>query len=233
MIELDNRYNPLELKNPRLVDGATFDTALRETEVWDEPWKLIYLRKSNDKMYDIFKYTLDHGDTKLWIKNRYRNEVGPWIEGTQFTDAIWNELQKDKFEKWDIVYLRVPDLRAFPEMTIDDIYNLTYDEIEKILAGYNRNPESAGELYKIVDDRSSDNIWKCFIINGKKLYVQLEYGNHEILKSGKSCILLAYSEGEIFIDGIWRYDWKNFNGVVNKNGKTEKWAIELFDSRYK
>lgn len=162
MIELDNRYNSPELTNPRLVDGATFDTALRETESWEA--------------------------------------------------------------------LNVPDV---PEMTMDDIYKLTYDEIEKILDGYNRYPWSDEGLHEIVKKCHSDNVWKYIEINGKKLYVQLEYGNHEILKSGKSCILLAYSEGEIFIDGIWRYDWKDFNGVVNKNGKMKKWKIELFDSRYK
>ena len=162
MIELDNRYNSPELTNPRLVDGVTFDTTLRETESWEA--------------------------------------------------------------------LNVPDV---PEMTMDDIYKLTYDEIEKILDGYNRYPWSDEGLHEIVKKCHSDNVWKYIEINGKKLYVQLEYGNHEILESGKSCILLAYSEGEIFIDGIWRYDWKDFNGVVNKNGKMKKWKIELFDSRYK
>ena len=166
MMELDNRYDSSELKNPRLVDGVTFDTALRETEVWDELWKLNIVR-------DV------------------------------------------------------------PDMAMDDIYKLTYDEIEKILDGYNRYPWSDEGLHEIVKKCHSDNVWKYIEINGKKLYVQLEYGNHEILKSGKSCILLAYSEGEIFIDGIWRYDWKDFNGVVNKNGKMKKWKIELFDSRYK
>lgn len=167
MIELDNRYDPLELNNPRLVDGATFDTALRETESWED--------------------------------------------------------------------LNVPDI---PEMTMDDIYKLTYEDIEKILnekilkGRYNRYPWSDEGLYKIANSCPSDNIWKYITFNGKKLYIQFEYVSHEILKSGKSCILLSYSEGEIYIDGIWRYVWNKFYGVANNNGKMKSWEIELFESRY-
>ena len=76
--------------------------------LWDKPWQVIYLRESNDKKYDIFKYEVATWGTKWWIKNKYIQQIGNWIEWTQFTDINWYEIKKDIFNAWEIVYLRVP-----------------------------------------------------------------------------------------------------------------------------
>ena len=74
----------------------------------DQPGKVKYLRESSDWNYSIYSYKLAYGWTKWWIKNKFIEQVWPWVDGTQFSDANWRELSKDRFNVWEIVYLRVP-----------------------------------------------------------------------------------------------------------------------------
>jgi len=73
-----------------------------------KPWQVTYLIESTDKKYDIYSYKLAQWWTKWWIKNKYVSQIWPWVEWTQFTDAWWREISKDKFDAWEVVYLRVP-----------------------------------------------------------------------------------------------------------------------------
>ena len=83
--------------------------SLKETlEQKNKPWVVNYLRESKDGKYNIYSYILAQWWTKWWIKNKYINQIWQWIEWTQFTDANWNEIKKDKFNAWERVFLRVP-----------------------------------------------------------------------------------------------------------------------------
>ncbi len=74
----------------------------------DKPWQVKYLKESKDKKYNIYGYKLVQWGTKWWIKNQYIKQIWTRIEWTKFTDANGNEIKKDKFIAWEIVFLRVP-----------------------------------------------------------------------------------------------------------------------------
>lgn len=74
----------------------------------DQPWKIMYLRESTDQKYKIYGYKLALWGTKWWIKDKFIAQFWHWVEWTQFVDANWKELKADRFNKWEIVYLRVP-----------------------------------------------------------------------------------------------------------------------------
>ena len=105
---------PKEFKSEEVAPIDTkFDATAWELEKleWDEPWKVIYLRESNDGNYSIYKYILasESWGNKWWIRKKFESQIGAWVEWTQFTDANGNELEQDWFKKWETVYLRVPE----------------------------------------------------------------------------------------------------------------------------
>lgn len=77
-------------------------------QIDNKPWQVKFLRESSDKKYNIYSYTLVQWGTKWWIKKKYTEQIWAWVEWTQFTNANWKELTKDKFNAWEVVYLRVP-----------------------------------------------------------------------------------------------------------------------------
>lgn len=288
----------------------------------DKPWQVMYLRESSDKQYKIYKYELVQGGTKWWIKNKYINQIWPWVEWTQFTDAMWNEIKKDKFEagevvylrvpknkekintpwefnfikkykdnqnrnrkiysytlkywwydtwienkyynkfwqwesllpnrnfcdnnwniiktdgyfdKWETVYIRVPNrdiIDNIPEMTMSEIEKLSNNEVKKIFDSYQEfigfdTRWNRGSRYE-----HADKNWDYIMINGKKLYIQYEYWNHNILKNQRPCILIEGVEGGVDVIRIWRYNWKIFHWIrYNYYDEIERWATELDDTR--
>lgn len=91
--------------NERLIQKELMEL---KNQIDNKPWQVKFLRESSDKKYNIYSYTLVQGGTKWWIKKKYTEQIWAWVEWTQFTDANWKELTKDKFNAWEVVYLRVP-----------------------------------------------------------------------------------------------------------------------------
>lgn len=71
-------------------------------------WKVTYLKDKSDQKYEVYAYKLLQWGNRWWIKNKYINQIWAWVEWTKFTDEWWREISKDRFNEWEIVYLRVP-----------------------------------------------------------------------------------------------------------------------------
>ena len=97
----------IEVKNKQSEDLVQ-ENLLELKNQLNKPWQMLYLRESTDKQYKIYKYELLQWGNKWWIKNKYISQIWPWVEWTQFTDAMWNKIDKDRFSAWEVVYLRVP-----------------------------------------------------------------------------------------------------------------------------
>ena len=99
------------MANPEILNDSNKDLIkenLKELKDQIKPWIVNFENESRDKKYNIYSYTLVQWWTRWWIKNKYINQIWPWVEWTQFTDVNWNEIKKDKFDAWEKVYLRVP-----------------------------------------------------------------------------------------------------------------------------
>lgn len=173
-----------------------------------KPWKVTYLRESTDKKYDIYSYKLIHWWNKWWIKNKYISQIWPWVQWTQFTDAQWHEITKDKFDAWEVVYLRVPKksretIDPIPEITFDEILNLTDREIWKICDNHG---------WSIFGSKSPadgrDKKWEYFIVKGKKLYCW------DAKNGGPNWVYVYYdwwSEEKMY--AFFRKTWNNYSWI--------------------
>lgn len=110
-IEQSKELNPME----ELVQETTeLTNELKESiEQENKPWIVTYLNESDDGNYNIFKYRVEAWENKLWIKNKYVNQIWPWIDWTQFTDTNLREIKKDRFNDWEVVYLKVPKQKSW------------------------------------------------------------------------------------------------------------------------
>ena len=48
-----------------------------------EPWKMKYIRESNDKKYDIYTYKLTLWWNKWGIKSKFESQIWKWKEWTR------------------------------------------------------------------------------------------------------------------------------------------------------
>lgn len=154
----------MNLEAPK--DKITIKERLKELEKWIiEPWKIQYVWESNDKKYKIYAYKAPLLWNKRWIKDKYIKQIWPRVEWTQITDVNWNEIKKNTFKAWEIVYLRVPKeyIDPTPEMKLEEIMNLKDEEVIKIV--------EKCELYREHEFKYSDKNWLYTIINGKKIYL--------------------------------------------------------------
>lgn len=105
-IESKKEHNPMEeiIKETK----EEVNEVKNEVEQGNRPWKVNYIGESQDWNFNIYKYEVAQWGTKWWIKDKYINQIWPWVEWTQFTDAWWRSINKNKFDTWEIVYLRVP-----------------------------------------------------------------------------------------------------------------------------
>lgn len=179
-------------ENPKEIIDKSKETTKKDlsklkSEV-DQPWQMKFLRESNNKKYDIYGYKLVQWWTKWWIKNKYIEQIWPWVEWTQFTDAGWNEIKKDKFVAWEIVYLRVP---------------------KKEKNEYNHTPWKF-EYIRNTKDNENRN-WKVYS------YTFSQWGNlHWVSDKRKSQMWSDLNEIQPykFCDEIWntiKKYWKHFN----------------------
>lgn len=99
-----------DMKNINEIDRLTHETneLKKKVEKENNPWKVVYIGESQDKKYKIYKYVVAQWWTRWWIKDKYINQIWPRVEWTQFSDEWWHTINKDRFNAWEIVYLRVP-----------------------------------------------------------------------------------------------------------------------------
>lgn len=292
-----------------------------------KPWEMKYLRESSDKQYKIYRYELLEWWNKWWIKNKYIKQIWTWVEWTQFTDANWNELDKNRFEKWEVVYLRVPNnkeiknvvpwqfcfiekykdeqnrhwkiysytlkfwwnyrwidekyrnqfwtyedmysllpgrnfcdkngknydenygyksfnkwetvyvkvpdvdvIDSIPEMTMNEINNLSNEQIKQIFASYEEFSGSDARRNWWSKYEHADKKWNYIIINGKKLYIWYEYWDLNVLNSKKPCVLLDFHEGWLEKLAIWKYDWEKFNWILcysSYDDGIHRWTVDM------
>lgn len=139
----------------------------------DKPWQVKFLRESKDKKYDIYGYKLVQWGTKWWIKNKYITQVWPWIEWTQFTDANWNEIKKDRFVANEVVYLRVPKNETVKEKkeTKDIPWKFKFIKKMKDNQGRNRKIYSYIMLHwgndTWIENRFVNQVWPASLLPGR------------------------------------------------------------------
>ena len=160
----------------------------------NNPWHVTYLRESNDWKYNIYSYELVQWGNKWWIKNKYINQIWPWVEWTLFTDAWWREINKNRFNAWEIVYLKVPknknqnESRNIP-WKVEFVGNKK-DKENKERKVYSYTLVQWGNMFWVADKFSSqlwfnislydDEIYKFFDKNGNRIYNWTEWNtiNH-------------------------------------------------------
>ena len=152
------------------LNNEEFDFKRESRELQNEvlkPWKVTYLRESNDKKYDVYAYKLSLWGTRGWVKNKYIAQIGEWKEWTQFADDYGKPIDKKSFKAWEIVYLRVPKWKEKvnnnPEFTENDLKNLSDKEIKDFYALL-KNEAKARKAAK------KDAKWTYQLLWGKKLY---------------------------------------------------------------
>ncbi len=139
-----------------------------------EPWKMKYIRESNDKKYDIYTYKLTLWWNKWGIKSKFESQIWKWKEWTKLTSENWTELTKNSFEKWEVVYLRVPKTEKKTEKsneTQKELKEMTYEDLK------NLSDEKIKELFNLIKDENraekatkKDKKWMYLTISGKKIY---------------------------------------------------------------
>lgn len=72
----------------------------------DNPWIVQYLKK--DDRYTFYSYRLINWWTRWWIREKYEAQIWKRKDGTEFVDENWEEIKKDRFERWELVYLKTP-----------------------------------------------------------------------------------------------------------------------------
>lgn len=191
-----------------------------EIEQRNKPWKVNYLRETKD--YKIYSYTVDTWGTKKWIKGKYINQVWPWNEKTQFTDAKWDPIKKDYFNAWEVVYLRVPKKKdvetidSTPEMSKKEIDNLNWTELMNIFKQTNK-------------DSKRDNIWEYIIVQHKGKNRKLYFTLGKDLKDGHAYITFDSFDGDNNIS-IWIKKWNKITWIYsdlegNSFKKIYRWEL--------
>ena len=115
----NEKYNPIK---------KGIDSISQEVKEKYERWKVKYLRESNDKRYDIYAYRVDKWWNKWWIIKKYIDQIWPRVEWTQLSNADWYKIKKDRYNAWEIVYLRVPKNKTNNEQkeNEEDSWQVTY-----------------------------------------------------------------------------------------------------------
>ena len=208
----------------------------------DKPWQVKYLRESKDGKYKIYSYKLVQWWNRGGIKNKYEQQIWKWIEWTQFSDELWNIIDKTTFKAWEIVYLRVPKAKEStaekaPEMTIDDIMKMTKQEAADLCNLMYHHPlDNSPARYKSYKDKK----WQFMLYKGKKLYIDLFKKKQQ---DGTYVANYSSSENKCFCFYVkkwnnyrWIYlDWSNnifYKWTLVKN-EYEVWlSRETFDMIY-
>ncbi len=200
------------------------DLANLKNEI-DKPWEVKYLKESKDWKYKIYRYMLVKWGTKWWIKKKYIEQIWPWVEWTQFTDKHWKEIEKNNFEKWEVVYLRVPknekkenqndNIDSTPDRTSDEIMKLPKSILNELLDKY-----TLRKKYKSYHDK----IWEYIILNRKKVYIIYMHSG-ELSKSENFII-----ENKAF----FRMEWAdgshiNYVQIIKKVWKEYLWVSKYED----
>lgn len=180
------------LKNQN--ENSIQESLMELKEDINNPWHVTYLRESNDWKYNIYSYELVQWGNKWWIKNKYINQIWPWVEWTLFTDAWWREINKNRFNAWEIVYLKVPknknqnESRNIP-WKVEFVGNKK-DKENKERKVYSYTLVQWGNMFWVADKFSSqlwfdislydDEIYKFFDKNGNRIYNWTEWNtiNH-------------------------------------------------------
>jgi len=207
----------------------------KNIETINKPWEFNFIKNMKDKKnrnWKIYSYTLKYWWSDRWIEDKYESKFREYVAllpGRNFCDKDWNVVKTNGyFDQWETVYIRVPNtdvVDSVPEMTIDDIYKLSDDEIGKIFDSYFEfvGSDASGNRWSIYEH--ADKNWEYVMINGKKLYIQYLWGDHSIMKKWKPCLLLDFVEGWLDEFALWRYNWNKFEGIgcdIYNGGKVSK-----------
>ena len=188
-----------------------------------------YIGESKDKKYYIYKHTIPK-----WLlvpKNMVTEMANKYFwkvyKNIQFTDSTWREKKGNL--KGD-VYLRIPKKESVdrlsgknvvdttPEMTQEDIKEISDEQIKDIFASYVWNEWSKWSKYE-----KEDKYGKYVIINSKKLYIKYQYRgyNPEFKLPKKPYLFVQYDDGDVTYILIGQWDWKNFNWAECRVFKAE------------
>lgn len=205
-----------------------------EVKQANKPWIVNYLKESKDGKYNIYSYKLVQWWTNWWIKNKYEAQIWPRIEWTQFTDANWNKLKKERFEAWEIVYLRVPKkwnetLNSIPEMTLNEIMKISDKEIIKL---YEDMQYDYHNWHSQPTSKIQSRGW-YMIMRGKKIYMDWTRELPKTRKHKDWPILTDTWEGTALAaisiaKKVWNnYMWVSYNG----KDKVYRWELEWESGR--
>ena len=210
----------------------------------NKPWIVNYLKESKDRKYNIYSYKLVQWWTKWWIKNKYEAQIWPRDEWTQFTDVNWNELKKERFEAWEVVYLRVPKKwketsNSISEMTLEEIMKISDKEIKKLFENiqddfyiwyYNSTSKTEPKIKK-----GKDNKWYYIILNSKKVYnLNSNIDKKDVAKLGLPFISITWEDFALatisIAKKVWnKYMWVSYNG--KDYDKVYRWELEWESGR--
>lgn len=193
-----------------------------QKEAQKKPWKFEYIGNKKDRQNrnrKFYSYTLVQGWASLWIIEKRKEQM--WKDNItldNFCDTNWNKIKKEHFNKWEQVYIKIPNtdiIDSTPEMTSNEIMNISKNTLNKIFSNINNSINH------------EDKNWKYIIINNKKLYYTL----WKALNDNRTYIDIDETDMSI---SIGRKSWNKINWIFLQqldniyykwNLKYKNWAL--------
>ena len=219
-----DRFNAWEIVYLRVPKKESW---ANQTETENIPGKVQFVRNSKDKEnkdWKIYKYTFVEWGTLGWVEDKIQEQIHVWTEN--FYDKDWNKLPRRIFKKWETVYAKIPNtdvINPAPEMTINEIMNLSDNDINWICDDYASLTKSP--------NRHTDKNWRFIIVNNKKIYERWG-GNNYI--SNRTYISIEAHETitNIYNISIRRKEWNNISWIFYEPDGWEydtpyRWKLEI------
>lgn len=199
-----------------------------------EPWKMKYVRESNDKKFDVYVYKLSVWGNKLWIRNKFEKQIWKWKEWTKITSENWTELTKNAFKEWEVVYLKVPKAVKNNE-TQKELPEMDYEDLKKL------PDEKIKELFNLIKDENrtekatkKDKKWMYLTVSGKKIYFKdLAFLTQQSWNYNYNWLFLhvtQYDWAEIpQAMVLWIKKWKNIEWIYiweETGNKIYRWQLK-------
>ena len=203
--------NLYELKN-QIIQWQQKDKEKKESK--KVPWKFEYIWNKKDKegrSWKFYSYTFVQWGTLEWVINKRTGTHD--LSFDNFCDKDWNKTKKEKFKKWETVYIKIPNIDIInptPEMNSDEIMWLSKEKLHQIYSSYDRMITH------------QDKNWFYIIINKKKLY----FTAGKDLQNNRTYIDINAGEGDNYIS-IWKKNWNKIMWVyLDDVGNIYKWNLK-------
>lgn len=211
-------------------DNYEEDLKYELKEIWNEvlkPWRMTKIGESKSKNYDIYAYKMTKTTSRKEIVGIFESQVKEFFRWTRLLNEKWEDNGNPRFERWEIIYLKVPKSNETIELWYDDIMELNDRDVNQIFQYFH-----SGDSFNVRGIKT-DERWDYILLFGNaKIYINHFLSEEEKNRNGIFVNAGKYKRHKYDIFerptcmSIWIKQWNKIKWLYVSLDDDAKWTYQ-------